>query len=300
MAMHLCRLGGTNADLARAFRVSTACIDQWIAKKPEFAEAVHEGRELADARVASALYSRAVGYTHAEEKIFQHEGQVIRAGTLKHYPPDTAACSLWLRNRRPELWREKTQQQIDVANVTPDPLHEAAMRIMAADQERYREIYDDEMRRISEGNPTVMESDSFKREASPLHDRLGIAPPLTEEGSRLLTQKLAKARARPGRIDSPLHRNLGLAEPRTEEAARQFGQMMAQADYELDHGTASPLMEAEIVREPEQQGSAAGTESPAVPETPPEAPQEPAEVSPSPQAPADDFRALLGLPPREE
>ena len=31
-----------------------------------------------------------------------------------HHPPDTAAASLWLRNRQPKLWRDK--HEIDVAD----------------------------------------------------------------------------------------------------------------------------------------------------------------------------------------
>ena len=28
---------------------------------------------------------------------------------VEHYPPDTAAASLWLRNRQPKLWRERSE-----------------------------------------------------------------------------------------------------------------------------------------------------------------------------------------------
>ena len=45
---------------------------------------------------------------------------------IEHYPPDTTAASLWLRNRQPNKWRDK--REIDhggsiahqIAQMTPD------------------------------------------------------------------------------------------------------------------------------------------------------------------------------------
>ncbi|WP_295448053.1 hypothetical protein [uncultured Thiodictyon sp.] len=51
----------------------------------------------------------------------------------KHYPPDTAAASLWLRNRQPALWWDKVEIEEDVnLNVFPpkeqlDAIYLAAM-----------------------------------------------------------------------------------------------------------------------------------------------------------------------------
>ena len=64
--------------------------------------------------MAESLYRRGIGYTHDEEKIFQHKGRIIRVNTTKHYPPDTQAASLWLRNRQPTLWRDQKNIAIDV------------------------------------------------------------------------------------------------------------------------------------------------------------------------------------------
>jgi hypothetical protein len=63
---------------------------------------------VADSQVAEKLFQRGMGYTHDEEKIFLYEGQPVRVQTKKHYPPDTQAASLWLRNRQPDKWRDRT------------------------------------------------------------------------------------------------------------------------------------------------------------------------------------------------
>ena len=70
-----CLLGATNAGLADVFEVAPRTIDYWIADIPEFANAVHEGRAVADARVARSLYERAVGYQHTIEQTVLHRGE---------------------------------------------------------------------------------------------------------------------------------------------------------------------------------------------------------------------------------
>jgi hypothetical protein len=108
-----CLLGGTDADLARLFDVAEATIQNWKAAHPSFLASIRAGRDGADEHVAKSLYGRAVGYSHAEDKIFQYEGQPVVVPTVKHYPPDTQAASLWLRNRQPARWRDRLEHSLD-------------------------------------------------------------------------------------------------------------------------------------------------------------------------------------------
>jgi hypothetical protein len=39
-------------------------------------------------------------------KVFCHRGQPVTANYTVQLPPDVRACIFWLRNRRPEQWRE--------------------------------------------------------------------------------------------------------------------------------------------------------------------------------------------------
>lgn len=110
-ARKLCLLGATNEKLADFFGVAVSTVDKWLAEIPEFSGAVREGREDADANVARSLYQRALGYSHPAVKIQQYQGDVIETPYTEHYPPDTEAAKWWLRNRQPELWREKIEHQ---------------------------------------------------------------------------------------------------------------------------------------------------------------------------------------------
>lgn len=102
-----CRLGATNKALAGFFDVSEGTINDWIRDKPEFAEAIRDGRTFADAHVADSLYRKATGYEHQAVKIFCNaEGDITEVPYTERYAPDTTAAIFWLKNRRPDLWRD--------------------------------------------------------------------------------------------------------------------------------------------------------------------------------------------------
>lgn len=105
----LCKLGLTDKQLAEALNISEATLNNWKLEHPKFLESIKEGKVIADANVAAKLYDRACGYSHKEDKIFQYEGQPLIVPTIKHYPPDTAAAFIWLKNRQPEIWRDKQE-----------------------------------------------------------------------------------------------------------------------------------------------------------------------------------------------
>lgn len=121
-ALKLCRLGATDKELADFFEVSESTLGNWKAAHPEFLVSLKRGKTLADAEVATKLYRRALGYSHPSEKIFCQEGQVIRADTVQRYPPDTAAAIFWLKNRRPDRWRDKPAETPPAADAIDDGL----------------------------------------------------------------------------------------------------------------------------------------------------------------------------------
>ncbi len=67
------------------------------------------GKEAPDNRVERSLYNRAVGYSHPDVHVSNFQGQVTLTPITKHYPPDVAAAFIWLKNRRPDLWRDRQE-----------------------------------------------------------------------------------------------------------------------------------------------------------------------------------------------
>lgn len=67
-----------------------------------------------DIQVENALLKRALGYEYMEERaeISEKDGRKV-IQTVKQVIPDTAAQIFWLKNRRPDRWRDKPQEKAE-------------------------------------------------------------------------------------------------------------------------------------------------------------------------------------------
>jgi len=99
--------GLSEEKISELFDISRRQLAYWKAQYPLFKKALEDGYTDADAAVLSAVYQSAIGYTHDEEKIFQWDGDIIRADTVKHYKPDMVAAKLWLTNRQKDYWKDR-------------------------------------------------------------------------------------------------------------------------------------------------------------------------------------------------
>ncbi len=105
-AEKLCRLGATDLEIADFFEVDVRTVYRWKAENELFCHALKAGKTESDDRVERSLFARANGYEHDEVDIRVVNGEIIQTPIRKYYPPDTTAAIFWLKNRRPEEWRE--------------------------------------------------------------------------------------------------------------------------------------------------------------------------------------------------
>ena len=112
MAGKLAKLGAIDEDFADFFNVNRSTIHRWRVRHPAFKKAIELSKEMANELVERSLFQRAIGYSHPEVRMFQHEGKIIKEETIKHYPPDTHAVKFWLYNREPDIWREKVDHEM--------------------------------------------------------------------------------------------------------------------------------------------------------------------------------------------
>lgn len=131
---------GTNKDLANLWGITEKRLEKYITAHPELKQAMRDGKEAADANVAASLYERATGAVVYEDVVVG-KGEDARVERLeKRLPPDTAAAFIWLKNRRPQDWRDRVETfNVDVKLDLVEYAKEYARRIGPAAAQRFLE-----------------------------------------------------------------------------------------------------------------------------------------------------------------
>ena len=122
------RDGLTDEQIAANIGISRKTLYEWKSKYSDICDTLKRGKEVVDIQVENALLKRALGYTYKEvtrEKIFNPEtGQYELMPTkevTKEVVPDTTAQIFWLKNRRPEQWRDKRDVSVEGELNTNNP-----------------------------------------------------------------------------------------------------------------------------------------------------------------------------------
>jgi len=106
VARKCCERGMTDIEVADMLGIGLATLYRWKLEHPGFSRVFKLGKAEADDRVERSLYSRAIGYDYVAEKpaMTRHGQKTMRYRA--HIPPDTAAAVWYLKNRRPDRWRD--------------------------------------------------------------------------------------------------------------------------------------------------------------------------------------------------
>ena len=122
------RDGLTDEQIAHNMGIRPATIYDWIKRFPQISDALKKGKAPVDAEVENALLKRALGFTYEEtttdiEQIptsrLDEDGnpiirEIIHTKTVtKTALPDTTAQIFWLKNRRPDRWRDKQDVSVN-------------------------------------------------------------------------------------------------------------------------------------------------------------------------------------------
>lgn len=112
-AIKLAQLGATDMEVADFFEVDVRTVYRWKHDHPDFCQSLKAGKEFADERVERSLYQKAIGYEQEEVKIFMPGGaeKPVYAPFRAKIAPDTTAAIFWLKNRRSQDWRDKTETE---------------------------------------------------------------------------------------------------------------------------------------------------------------------------------------------
>jgi len=113
------RDGLTQEQIATNMGISLATLKNWKKNHLAILTALKRGKEVIDYEVENALLKSALGYTY-EEDVMSASGKVERV--TKYQAPSTTAQIFWLKNRKPDQWREK--QQLEVTTTTSEKVAE--------------------------------------------------------------------------------------------------------------------------------------------------------------------------------
>lgn len=100
------RDGLTDEQIAKNIGINRDTLYRWKKAYPDISDALKKGKEVIDRQVENALLKRALGYTY-DEITFEGDDEVKRV--RKQVVPDTTAQIFWLKNRKPEEWRDKRE-----------------------------------------------------------------------------------------------------------------------------------------------------------------------------------------------
>ena len=133
------RDGLIEKQIAKNMGVAESTLRNWKNAFPEIAEALRKGKEVVDREVENALFKSALGFMQKVKKPVRireveydpKSGKKIRESEKwvqveeeVYIPPQVTAQIFWLKNRKPDQWREKNDLTLTPSNGVLESLME--------------------------------------------------------------------------------------------------------------------------------------------------------------------------------
>lgn len=118
--------GKTDKQIAEYLGIGYTTLTDNKARHTELAEALKKGKNELVLQLESALYKRAIGGYHTKKVTRQYIededgnriGQTQVTETLTEERPDVGALVFALKNLDPERWKDKTEQNVNVEELS--------------------------------------------------------------------------------------------------------------------------------------------------------------------------------------
>ena len=114
------RDGLTDEQIAKNMGISRDTLYSWKKTYPDISDTLKKGKEIVDRKVENSLLERALGGIHEVKKhikvkqtYYDERGRKCEKEEIKevmdevYTPGDTTAQIFWLKNRKPEMWKDK-------------------------------------------------------------------------------------------------------------------------------------------------------------------------------------------------
>lgn len=136
--------GLTDEEIAKKIGITRKTLYEWMNKFSDISDAIKRNKDVADRLVEQALYNKALGRCKVTEtvkerrlnvKTGEYELVVVKE-TIKGVPPDVAAQVFWLKNRKPNTWRDKREVETEAHVTAFEQVSEVTAQILQADEDR--------------------------------------------------------------------------------------------------------------------------------------------------------------------
>lgn len=121
-----CTDGLTDEQIAENIGINVATLYTWKNKHSKIDDALKKGKEIVDRQVENALLKKALGIDKRikkpikVKKTIYENGKKLEEKEVIEYvdediyiPPDTTAQIFWLKNRKPQEWRDRKEVNVD-------------------------------------------------------------------------------------------------------------------------------------------------------------------------------------------
>ena len=130
--------GLTDEQIAQNIGISRSTLNEWKKRFPDIKDTIKRGKEVVDRQVENALFKSAVGYEYTEiTKELTDSGMKVTKRVTKQMAPNPTSAIFWLKNRKPDEWRDKKETQVS-----------GEMSV----NNRFAGLSEEELRKLAEGD----------------------------------------------------------------------------------------------------------------------------------------------------
>ncbi|EGO8268999.1 helix-turn-helix domain-containing protein [Enterococcus faecalis] len=105
--------GLTDEQIAQNIGISRSTLNEWKKRFPDIKDTIKRGKEVVDRQVENALFKSAIGYEYTEiTKELTDSGMKVTKRVTKQVAPNPTSAIFWLKNRKPDVWRDKKETKV--------------------------------------------------------------------------------------------------------------------------------------------------------------------------------------------
>lgn len=110
LILNFAKSGAIDKEIAEKAKIKAKSIQNWMDRNPDFFLLLKEAKEFTNDLAEGSLLKLALGYKREVVKVaFTRDGLPCEHRYEIEEPPNITALIFWLKNRRPDTWRNNSE-----------------------------------------------------------------------------------------------------------------------------------------------------------------------------------------------